>query len=107
MVEAPWELLPLRLAIGCCLAGILPSAYALVGHATLPARRGGGFGLILSASHLGNFLGPLCGGAISAVFGLRTVFVITAASLFFSAWLVQRIKPLGDVDPIPRCAERA
>jgi DHA1 family multidrug resistance protein-like MFS transporter len=45
------------------------------------ADRGTVYGLTASASFLGNSMGPLTGGAIAASFGLRWVFLITAALL--------------------------
>jgi MFS family permease len=41
-----------------------------------------------SATFLGNSMGPLTGGAIAATFGLRWVFLITAALLLANlAWV--------------------
>jgi len=92
-VTAPWQLLPLRFALGCCLAGILPSAYALVGRMTPRSKRGGSFGLTLSAFQFGNVLGPLFGGAVAAAFGLNSVFFLTSAILVCAAWAVRRAVP--------------
>ena len=44
-------------------------------------ERGTVYGMTASATFLGNSLGPLTGGAIAASFGLRWVFLITAALL--------------------------
>jgi DHA1 family multidrug resistance protein-like MFS transporter len=45
------------------------------------SERGTIYGMTASATFLGNSLGPLTGGAIAASFGLRWVFLITAALL--------------------------
>jgi DHA1 family multidrug resistance protein-like MFS transporter len=46
---------------------------------------------------LGNSIGPLTGGAVAAVFGLRWVFVITAAVLLVNLiWVYYRVPEYAD-----------
>ena len=71
---------PLK-ARGLFIGGLLPTANALVGCLVLRAERGTIYGITASATFLGNSLGPLTGGAIAAAFGLRWVFLVTAAVL--------------------------
>jgi MFS transporter, DHA1 family, multidrug resistance protein len=49
----------------------LPTANAVVGRLVPRAERGTVYGITASAMFLGNSLGPLTGGAVAAVFGLR------------------------------------
>jgi MFS transporter, DHA1 family, multidrug resistance protein len=67
--------------VGLFIGGILPTANALIGRMVSRADRGTVYGLTASATFLGNSMGPLTGGAIAASFGLRWVFLITAALL--------------------------
>jgi DHA1 family multidrug resistance protein-like MFS transporter len=82
-------LIVLRVMLGFFMAGILPSANALVGQLTSREKRGAAYGLTASATFLGGFLGPLSGGFISSAVGLRAVFPITAGLMIFNAfWVV-------------------
>ncbi len=71
----------LRFALGLFIGGILPTANALVGRLVPRSQRGTVYGITASAMFLGNSLGPLSGGAVAAVFGLRWVFLITGMVL--------------------------
>lgn len=70
-----------RFGVGLFIGGILPTANALIGRMVSRSDRGTVYGMTASATFLGNSLGPLTGGAIAASFGLRWVFLITAALL--------------------------
>ena len=66
------------------LSPIMPTANALVGRLVTRAERGTVYGITASAMFLGNSMGPLTGGAVAAAWGLRWVFVVTAAVLFLN-----------------------
>ena len=70
-----------RFGVGLFIGGILPTANALIGRMVPATNRGAVYGMTASATFLGNSMGPLTGGAIAATFGLRWVFLITAALL--------------------------
>jgi DHA1 family multidrug resistance protein-like MFS transporter len=76
-----WVFAAERFGVGLFIGGILPAANALVGRMVSRSDRGTIYGLTASATFLGNSMGPLTGGAIAASFGLRWVFLITAALL--------------------------
>ena len=77
-----------RFGVGLFIGGILPTANALIGRMVPAANRGVVYGMTASATFLGNSMGPLTGGAIAATFGLRWVFLITAALLLANlAWV--------------------
>jgi DHA1 family multidrug resistance protein-like MFS transporter len=80
-VGSYWAFVVERFGVGLFIGGILPTANALIGRMVPRAERGTVFGMTASATFLGNSLGPLTGGAIAASFGLRWVFLITAALL--------------------------
>ena len=80
-VGSYWAFVVWRFGVGLFIGGILPTANALVGRMVPRSERGAVYGMTASATFLGNSLGPLTGGAIAASFGLRWVFLITAALL--------------------------
>jgi MFS transporter, DHA1 family, multidrug resistance protein len=76
-----WAFAAERFGVGLFIGGILPAANAMIGRMVARSDRGTVYGLTASATFLGNSMGPLTGGAIAASFGLRWVFLITAALL--------------------------
>jgi MFS family permease len=84
-VGSPLPLLALRIALGFFIGGLLPPLYTLVARSTPPDRLGGIMGLTSSSIMLGNVLGPLLGGLLSAVTGIRFIFLVTAVVLAISA----------------------
>ena len=76
-----WVFVAERFGVGMFIGGILPTANALVGRLVPAADRGLIYGLTASATFLGNSLGPLTGGTVAAVLGLRWVFLVTAGLL--------------------------
>jgi MFS transporter, DHA1 family, multidrug resistance protein len=90
----------LRFALGLFIGGILPTANALVGRLVPRSQRGTVYGITASAMFLGNSLGPLSGGAVAAVFGLRWVFLITGMVLLANlVWVYYKVP---DLDDLPR-----
>ena len=59
----------------------MTSSNALVGLSVSPSQQGIAYGLAQSASALGNGLGPLIGGSLAPLMGLRPVFGV-AGGLF-------------------------
>jgi len=74
-----WLFTAERFGVGLFIGGLLPTANAMVGRLVARADRGAVYGMTSSAMFMGNSLGPLMGGAIAASFGLRWVFLLTAA----------------------------
>lgn len=75
------QLLILRTLLGLSAAGILPSAYAIIGNLVPDTRKGHAYGIAGSMFALGNFLGPMAGGIIAAIVNIRMVFWVTAVIL--------------------------
>ena len=80
-VGSYWAFVVERFGVGLFIGGIVPIANALVGRMVSRGERGTVYGMTASATFLGNSFGPLTGGAIAASFGMRWVFLITAALL--------------------------
>jgi DHA1 family multidrug resistance protein-like MFS transporter len=87
-----WVFAAERFGVGLFIGGILPTANALVGRLVPRAERGTVYGITASAMFLGNSIGPLTGGAVAAAFGLRWVFLVTAAVLLANLlWVYYRV----------------
>ncbi len=89
-VTSAYQLLFLRAGLGIFIAGAIPTINAFVQRSTAEGRRGGIHGIFQSGMLFGNMAGPLLGGCLSAVFGLRAIFIITAAFLCVTMLLERR-----------------
>ena len=90
-VHAVWQLVLVRAAVGLALGAALPAAGAIIGLITPSHRRGAAYGLTSSAESLGFAVGPLLGGSLGALLGIRVVFLLTAAALLVVAVVVARL----------------
>ncbi len=84
-VRGPVALFIFRAILGLFVGGVLPPLYAIVARLAPPERLGGLMGVTSSSIMLGNLLGPLVGGLLSAAIGIRPIFLIAAAALAISA----------------------
>ena len=92
-----WLFTAERFAVGLFIGGLLPTANALVGRLVSRSERGAVYGMTASAMFLGNSLGPLIGGAVAAGFGLRWVFLLTAAVMVANlVWVYYRVPEYVD-----------
>jgi DHA1 family multidrug resistance protein-like MFS transporter len=91
-VGSYWAFVVERFGVGLFVGGIVPIANALVGRMVSRGERGTVYGMTASATFLGNSFGPLTGGAIAASFGMRWVFLITAALLLVNlVWVYFKV----------------
>lgn len=91
LVTRAWQLLGLRLAVGTFLGAVLPASNAFIGLLAPPERKGAIYGLTTSATFMGSFLGVLGSGIISALLGIRAVFITTGILLllaFLWVWIM-------------------
>ncbi|HVY17775.1 MAG TPA: MFS transporter [Rhodopila sp.] len=94
-----WTFLAERFAVGLFIGGILPTANALIGRSVPREMRGTVYGMTASATFLGNSLGPLTGGGIAALLGLRWVFAVTTVLLAANlVWVWLTVEELRDGD---------
>jgi MFS transporter, DHA1 family, multidrug resistance protein len=93
-----WLFVAERFGVGMFIGGLLPTANALVGRLVARSDRGAVYGMTSSAMFMGNSLGPLMGGMIAASFGLRWVFLLTAAVMAANlVWVYYRVPEYGDL----------
>lgn len=101
LVEHVWELLLLRTLMGVFLGGLMPSANALVAMLVPQERRGAAFGLTSSSLALAQAAGPLFGAGITTLWGMRAVFLATAAIFGLTyGWVLVALRR----NPLPRPA---
>ena len=94
-----WVFAAERFGVGLFIGGILPAANALIGRMVARSDRGLIYGMSASATFIGNSLGPLTGGAIAASFGLRWVFIVTAALLLANlVWVWFNVREYSERD---------
>lgn len=76
-----WQFLVLRALLGL-LGGFIPNANALIATQMPRNRSGWAMGTLSTGGVAGALLGPLAGGLLADMYGLRMVFFITASVLF-------------------------
>ncbi|MGF6774066.1 MFS family permease [Paraburkholderia sp. GAS199] len=91
-----WELVGLRLLAGL-LGGYASGSMVLVATQTPKARCGWALGVLASGIMAGNVAGPLIGGTLSSLIGVRAMFHAAAAVIFLSflatVFLIKRDPP--------------
>ena len=90
MVQSPWQLGVLRFLLGAADGALLPAVQTLLVYNSTNQIAGRIFSYNQSFRDLGNVTGPLVGAGISASFGFRAVFIVTAGAVLFNAvysWL--------------------
>ncbi|MCJ2072432.1 MFS transporter [Methylobacterium sp. J-030] len=85
MAQDVWQLVGLRLLAGL-LGGYASGSTLLVATQTPKARSGWALGLLSSGIMAGNLVGPLLGGALPPVIGIRATF-LAAGAVIFAAFL--------------------
>lgn len=80
-VRSPLELLAVRMLQGVA-SGFVPASLAIVASAVPADKLGTSLGFMQTALLLGGIIGPLAGGSLSHVFGMRLSFVVAAGFIF-------------------------
>ncbi|SMO62123.1 MFS transporter [Melghirimyces algeriensis] len=92
-VSAVWQLLIFRFLLGLCVGGLLPSLNTLIRKNAPIGKESTAYGYSTSAVFLGNMLGPITGGVLSGIIGIRGLFLLTAFLLICGAFLLRRRLP--------------
>ncbi|HDJ1438817.1 TPA: multidrug efflux MFS transporter MdtG [Serratia rubidaea] len=97
-VQTPWQLAVLRFLLGAADGALLPAVQTLLIYNRSNQVAGRIFSYNQSFRDVGNVTGPLLGAAVSANYGFRAVFGVTALVVMFNAlysWrcLQRRPKP--------------
>jgi DHA1 family multidrug resistance protein-like MFS transporter len=99
-VHNVWQLIAARFAVGLFMGGLLPSIYSLLRRYTPEGMESRAISYNSSTLSLGNMLGPLSGGVLSGLIGIRGIFVLSSVLLLLNAvwvWrtLLTRKQPAG------------
>jgi DHA1 family multidrug resistance protein-like MFS transporter len=86
-VSEPWHVLALR-AIQGVFAGYAALTLAMVADSAPPDRMAYAIGVVQSSQRLGPALGPIIGGIVAQLVGLRNAFLITSAFYVVAILLV-------------------
>lgn len=69
------------------LSGYIPNATALIASQAPKEKSGWALGTLATGAIAGNLIGPLLGGVLAQIFGMRNVFMITGLVLFITLLL--------------------
>lgn len=94
LVQNPFQLGLLRFLLGACDGALLPAVQTLLIYNSSSQVAGRIFSYNQSFRDVGNVSGPLIGAFVSASYGFRAVFFVTATvvlfNVFYSWWSLQR-----------------
>lgn len=79
-----------QFAVGLFFSGIYPSINAILAEHTTAQTKGSVFGLLFSAQQVGAIIGPILGGFIATVIGMKYVFLAAGLLLLVTASTVKR-----------------
>lgn len=85
-VNSPWQLGALRFLLGAADGALLPAVQTLLIYNASNQIAGRIFSYNQSFRDIGNVTGPLIGAAVSASYGFRSVFFVTACVVLFNAF---------------------
>lgn len=83
MAQDVWQLVAVRLLTGL-LGGYASGSVILVAAQTPKAKSGWALGVVSSGIMAGNLIGPLIGGTLPQLIGIRTTFWLSGAAIFAS-----------------------
>ena len=86
---------------GLLKGGVMSSANALVGLSVSQSQQGIAYGVAQSANALGNGLGPLIGGALAPLVGLRPVFGVAGGFFMIVGLALAKLLKGVTLDRIP------
>jgi MFS family permease len=89
-VHSIWQLLIARFVLGLFMGGLLPSVNALIRQFTPSGMESRAYGYNQSFLAMGNMAGPTIGGLLSAWFGIRVIFILSAILLLINALWVRK-----------------
>jgi len=93
LVSSVWQLMVIRFALGIFIGGLVPSVNALLHKHAPIGKEGRVFSYNASMSALGSAGGPVLGGALSGLLGIRGLFLLTSGLLLANVVWVLRMLP--------------
>lgn len=89
-VRSPLQLFLVRLLQGFA-TGFVPAALAIVSSTVPEEKMGSSLGLVQNAVLVGTIIGPVFGGGLSHIFGIRASFVVASIIMFIGTVLVKTL----------------
>ncbi|HWR44520.1 MFS transporter [Sporomusa sp.] len=89
-VSSPLELLGVRILQGFA-AGFVPAALAIVSSSMPEEKVGWGLGIMQAATLTGTIIGPLLGGILSHIFGIRSSFIVAGCVMLLGTCAVRML----------------
>lgn len=80
-----WQLIASRFLLGLCMGGLLPTINALIRKYTPDGMESRSYAFNTSFLSLGNVTGPLLGGVLVGMIGIRGIFLFACALLLCNA----------------------
>ncbi|NHN31306.1 MFS transporter [Paenibacillus agricola] len=106
LVTNIWQLLAVRFMLGLFMGGMLPSVQTLISNFTPKGMESRAYGFNSSALSLGNMMGPITGGALSGVIGIRGIFIMSCMMLLANALWVRKTLINKAPSPEPEAERR-
>ncbi|WP_168123628.1 MFS transporter [Paenibacillus sp. HB172176] len=83
-VQAPWQLVGIRMLQGL-VGGFVPASMSIVASIAPKEKLGWSLGMMQAGTMSGGILGPLIGGLLADIFGIRRSFIVAAVIIFAAA----------------------
>lgn len=80
-----------RFFFGLSIAGVIPAINSMIARSVTPDFRGRAFGISTSFNQIGQATGPLAGGAIAGVMGLRAPFVVASIACIVAVFFMRQM----------------
>lgn len=84
-----WQLIVLRFFVGLCLGGLLPAANTLIRMHAPQGMESRTYGFSNSAMYLGSMIGPIIGGWLVSLYGVRGLLLTTSIILIGTVIMVK------------------
>ncbi|TSB46306.1 multidrug efflux MFS transporter [Alkalicoccobacillus porphyridii] len=84
-----WQLIVLRFFVGLCLGGLLPAANTLIRMHAPKGMESRTYGFSNSAMYLGSMIGPVLGGWLVSIYGVRGLLLTTSVVLLCNVMMVK------------------
>ncbi|SDY20352.1 MFS transporter, DHA1 family, multidrug resistance protein [Evansella caseinilytica] len=93
-VQNYWQLISFRFLLGLGLGGLLPSINSLIRLLAPEGMESRTYGFSNSFMYLGTMIGPIAGGWLTSVAGIRSLFIVSSLLLFINVLIVKyRVVP--------------
>jgi MFS family permease len=110
MAHDVWQLVALRLLAGFA-GGYASGSTVLVATQTPKSRSGWALGTLASGIMAGNLVGPLIGGVLPPLIGIRATFWLAGGFIFLSfiatSLFIREERVVSEVSAIPKVAQRS